>query len=906
MMSLLLTFYFFVPMQADVQVVENNQQEMIMVCDGLYQTTLPNGMMVIIKPVKNASQVNVQLWYNVGAKHEKDGEHGIAHFIEHMIFKGTPTISETDISTIAGKLSANCNAFTSYDYTAYVFDVPVANWDQVLPIMADCMSNCSFQQDHLNSELKAVIQEMKMNKDNYTRSLWFNMITNIFESHPYHYTILGFKQDLWTISRESLLNFYKKYYTPDNAVMVIVGDVDPVDACTKVADAFGNIPAGTNGWNTSNFFVNEDVRAKTVELYRDVQQSVCDVVYVTPGTINKNQFELEVFTYFVANGKGSRLYKLLVDDLQMVTDIHAMFVDLADHSMIFVEFHPKEERDMQCIADLIQQEIDAIGRGEFTMQEIERAQKCAQFAHQQAMQNTHEQARAIGQNYIVHQDLAYVVNYGNMSAHDLSQKIQNIAAQYCLPVLRNIGMVRAIPEHQKHLLKTMQETSDAQDSQFLNAKVRTTPVEGPKYANTIQVREKQNYEYVQPQTATLDNGLELMWLHNPTSDIVACSLSLKADHRYDADDKQGLAMIVSKMMLEGTKNYPGQTFNDILEAHAIAMSVVPGAINFTCLQQEVATALELLGELLTNAIFTEQSLEKAREQVAMELKMFWDTPTQYCKQLALQQVYKNHPNEKMALGTPQTIAAITLDDCIAYYKTMITPQDASCAIVGNFGDASMPAMMEQVLGCWTGNGVQDLAYPELTELQSQEILSSINRDQIVLAFTGLSVDRLHEDYDKILLFDQILVGSSVPGMDTRLFKLRMQTGMFYTIGGSLLLSATEQPGMMYIRTIVSNDKLEQAQQAILQVLDEAIDTITEEDLQTAKRAVLSSVDARYELNSDKAATFLFLKKYNLPFDYFVTRVNSLRNITLEQVQTAVRKILSKNKLAVIKIGRVGE
>jgi predicted Zn-dependent peptidase len=187
--------------------------------------------------------------------------------------------------------------------------------------------------------------------------------------------------------------------------------------------------------------------------------------------------------------------------------------------------------------------------------------------------------------------------------------------------------------------------------------------------------------------------------------------------------------------------------------------------------------------------------------------------------------------------------------------------------------------------------VQDLACPELVELQSQEILSSINRDQTVLAFTGLSVDRLHEDYDKILLFDQILVGSSVPGMDTRLFKLRMQTGMFYTIGGSLLLGATDQPGMMYIRTIVSNDKLEQAQQAILQVLDEAIDTITEEDLQTAKRAVLSSVNARYELNCDTAATFLFLKKYNLPFDYFATRVNSLRNITLEQVQTAVRKIL---------------
>ncbi|MDP3787947.1 MAG: pitrilysin family protein [Candidatus Chromulinivorax sp.] len=874
--------------------------------DRIVQTQLDNGLTILVCPRTDVSTVSVQLWYNVGSKHEKDGEHGIAHFIEHMIFKGTEKISETDIPFIANKLSGYCNAFTSYDYTAYVFDIPVANWDQVLPIMADCMSNCTLRQDHLNSELKAVIQEMKMGKDNYTRNLWFNMITNIFESHPYHYTVLGFKQDLWTISRESLLAFYKKYYTPDNAVMVVVGNVDSAEVHKKVKEAFGVIPAGSNGWNTSDFFVNEDVRAKSVELYRDVQQSVCDVAYVMPGIVHKNQFELEAFGYVLANGKGSRLHKLLVDELQLVVDVHALVVDLFDHSMIFIEFHPKNETDIHSIVELIQKEIDGIACGNLTTQEIERAQRCAQFEHQNNMQKTQQQAYAIGQNYLAHKDPLYVFNYGNINIQELAQKIKDLAVNYCLPVVRHQGIVRAIPQDQKSFLARLQQTSDEQDTKFLDAKVRTSPVEDPKYASTIDVREKRDCKHAQPNIITLDNGLELVWFNNCASNIVECSLSLLVDNFYDADDKQGIALVVSKMLLEGTKNYPGQAFSDTLELHAIAMSVAPGSINFTCLQQDAEKALELLGELLVNASLTQESLEKIKDQVMTESKMFWDSPTTYCSSLARQAVYKDHPYKKRMAGTPESIALITLEDCVAYYKNMLTPQGACLSIVGDFADKNMCAIVEQAMSGWQGSVVEDLVYPELVTLSKQEILSPINRDQIVLAFTGLSVDRMHEDYDKILLFDQMLTGSALPSMDTRLFKLRMQSGLFYNIGGSLLFGATEQPGMIFIKTIVSNDRVVEAEQAILQVLDEAINTISEEELQGAKRSVIGSFDARYELNSDKVGTFLFLKRYNLPFDYFATRAENLQNITVEQIQEAVKKILSSDKLAVIKIGRVGE
>jgi zinc protease len=878
------------------QILMKNQDNRII------QTKLDNGLTILVCPRADVSVVSIQLWYNVGSKHEKDGEHGIAHFIEHMIFKGTEKISETDIPFIASKLSGYCNAFTWHDYTAYVFDIPVANWDKVLPVMADCMSNCTLRQDHLNSELKAVIQELKMGKDNYARNLREVMITNIFESHPYHYSTIGFKQDLWTISRESLLAFYKKYYTPDNAVMVIVGDVDPVEVHKKIEQEFGAIPAGTNGWNVTDFYVNEDIKAKSVTLYRDLQQSVCDVAYVMPGIANKNQFELEAFAYALANGKGSRLHKLLVDELQLVVDIGAMVYDLFDRVMFFVEFYPKNESDIHRIVELIQKEIDAIAQGDLTLQEVERAQRIARIEYQKGMEKTRQQATMIGASYLAHKDPWYAFTYGNITTKDLAQKIQKFAANYCSSVVRHQGIVRAIPQAQKALLATLQQTSDEEDKRFLDAKVRTTPIEDPAYALTMQLREKHISQYGNPHVATLDSGLELVWFNSLASDIVECKLSLVANSFYDDNDKQGLALVMSKMMLEGTTNYPGKAFNDELELYGMSMSVVPGAISFTCLQQDVEKALALLAELLMHASLQAESLEKIKKQVAMESKIFWDTPTSYGLELARQAVYKNHPYQKMMLGSLESIESITLEDCAAYYKNMVSPQGAHLTIVGNLTDKNMQSLVEKTMGQWHGSVVKDLEYPTLHTLTKQEIVSLANRDQIVLVFAGLSIDRMHEDYDKILLFDKILIG----GMDTRLFKLRMQSGLFYTIGGSLLCGANEQPGMVFIKTIVSNDRVVEAEKAILQVLDEAINTISQDELQGAKNSIISSFDMGYELNRDKVATFSFLKKYNLPFDYYEKRTATLQKITVEEIQEAVRKILSSEKLAVIKIGRVNE
>ncbi|MBV8661182.1 MAG: insulinase family protein, partial [Candidatus Dependentiae bacterium] len=817
--------------------------------DRVIQTKLSNGLTLLVCPKKDAAGVSIQLWYNVGSKHEKDGERGIAHFIEHMIFKGTEKLKESDVDLVIGKLSGDCNAFTSYDYTGYLFNIPVANWDKVLPVMADCMQNCSFKQEHLNSELKAVIQELKMYKDDYASTLHETMVTNLFESHPYHFPIIGYKQDLWSVSRETLIEFYKKFYTPDNAALVIVGDVDPEEVHQKVEKEFSHIPAGA-GWNNEKFYINEDIKTKSIKLYRDLKQSIGLVCYLMPGIVNQNEFELESFAYVLANGRGSRLYKLLVDELQLVVNIKAFAYDLFDKAIFFVEFTPKKESDIELIIQCIQREIDLIAQHGPNLQEVQRAQRFAQIDYQQMLQDTERQAYAIGKSFVATKDPLYPFTYGNVSTEELTKKIKDLAL-LCNEVARHQGDVRAIPESQIPALDRLQEASDEEDSLFLDAKQRETVVEEGEYVHSVHLNEKIPSHFSKPNNVKLSNGIDLLWLHHDLVDIVECQLDWKANHFYDEEQQLGLGYVVSRMLLEGTKNYPGQKFSDEAESYGIFFTVSPGHVSFTFLKQDLEKGLLLLNEMLVNPLFQEEALAKVKEQVSLQLKKFWDTPSSFSLQLARDIVYQQHPYHKMLLGSQESIATITLQDCIDYYKKMITPQGARLAIVGNIENQDIQAIVEKTVGQWQGNTIETLMYPTLHPVKKQDVASYINRDQIVLTFAGLSVGRQDEDYDKILLYDQIFAGSVLSSMSTRLFKLRQQSGLFYTIGGSLLYGASEQPGMILIKTIVSNDRVDEAEKAIIQEIDEAINTVTEEELQGAKRVLINSFDTLYESNEQK-------------------------------------------------------
>src|SRR5579859_4391784 len=205
------------------------------------------------------------------------------------------------------------------------------------------------------------------------------------------------------------------------------------------------------------------------------------------------------------------------------------------------------------------------------------------------------------------------------------------------------------------------------------------------------------------------------------------------------------------------------------------------------------------------------------------------------------------------------------------------------------------------LGTWQGKDVEPVIYPPLKSVEPTTITSYINRDQVSLAYAGLSVNATHPDYHKLTLFDYMLSH----GLSSHLYKLRQKYGIFYNIHGSLTYSVDkDQPGMVFISTQVSIDRLAQAEDLLQKTIDTVIDEITEEELAEAKNYTLNITADWYSTNWYVASVFVFLNKYNYPFDYFRTYPDLINAITLDQVKEAARKILSRNRMITIKVGRI--
>jgi len=477
---------------------------------------LKNGLTVLVREVHTIPKVSLQMWYNVGSKDEKSGERGIAHLIEHMIFKGTDKLSESDINTISYMLSSGCNAFTSHDYTGYLFNVPSQNWKHILPIVADCMTNCTFKDDMLNSEMKAVIQELKLYRDKHIRSLLEEMVSIIFTDHPYHNPIIGYKQDLWSVSSKDLHAFYKKHYVPNNAALVVTGDVKADEVFALVEEHFGAIPANSD-YEKERHYHNKDIVSKSVTMYRDIKQPMALFAYVVPGITEKKEVNIEIIEWILGKGKGSRLYKKLVNELQLATSVETFYDDLFDHGIFFIACDLKHTEDVVTIQQEIQKQIDELVSKGIADNEFTRAIKNIQMAKYNQLEDTEHQSYEIGKHFWATGDENYMFIALNQPHEKMKKETHEILAQYFRPTIMHTGLVLSLPESERGYWEVLQAESDKEDERILSARVRNTALEPPRYAKTLKINDPGKFAFPKAKTSTLSNGVKLFTHHNDTT-----------------------------------------------------------------------------------------------------------------------------------------------------------------------------------------------------------------------------------------------------------------------------------------------------------------------------------------------------------------------------------------------------
>ena len=870
----------------------------------VFQHKLNNGLNILVVEKHNVPKVSIQLWYNVGSKDEKSGEKGIAHFIEHMIFKGTEKLSESDINMITHKLSGVCNAFTSYDYTGYLFDFPSQNWHESLPIMADCMRNCTFKQELLNSEVKAVIQELKMRKDSYQLVVIQQLLSAIFADHPYHHPIIGYKQDLWSMERDALINFYNKHYWPNNATLVVVGDVEHQEVFERAQENFGKIESNPT-YVKEQFYHSSDLSSKSVTIYREVQQPLVTLVWQIPGARKKQSYIWNVISLILAQGDGSRLYKKLVDELNLVVDIECSTWELFDHSLFLLSFQPFEQNNIEKIIEIINQEIKDISKNGISEAELIRANKKTEVDYLPMLESNHQQCNLLGEIFLATGDADYLYNYlDEINDPENINKVKDNISKFLRPSVMHRGIVLPIEQEEKENLLKIQETSDEEDTEFLTGKAREIEVEQGVQVLSIKTNSIKPFNFPAGKAVVLKNGLKLLYHDNNALSKIDIILDFKTKTYYDPQDKQGILNLVSDLLLEGTDRYSASDLATELESNGINLQTAPGLIQISLLSKDLEKGLDILADILINSKFSKKSIEKIKSQTISDIKNFWDNPNDFIGQILKEKIYKNHPFSKNSLGSEEFIKEVTQEDLISYYKKAISPIGARMSIVGDISNYDIEKIVESSLSGWIGKEIIEPEFPEIESIKSAEFNHYINRDQTVLVYGGISVKRLDPDFDKLFLFDQIFTGGILGSMSSKLFELRERSGLFYTIGGSLIARSDKQPGMVFIKTIVSNDRLKEAENAIAYTINNACEIISLEEFEDAKNAVINSLSDNFSSNNKTALTLLFLDNYNFSSEYFINRPEQIKSITIEQVKEAVSKYLNTTKMVKVRAGRV--
>lgn len=861
---------------------------------------LLNGLTVLVNPISNIPKVSMELWYNVGSRDEKSGEKGLAHLIEHMIFKGTESLSESDINVITHKLSGYTNAFTMHDATGYIYQFPTQHWQEGINLLSDCMRNCRFDEQMLNSELKAVIQELKMYRDSYIHTAIDQLFEVMYHDHPYHYPIIGFKQDLWSLKRDTLFNFYKKHYIPNNAVLTVVGDVDPEEVFALAEKMFGDIPSDLT-YKKEEFYHSRDLISKQVTINRDVQTPTVVLAVDLPGAKEKNHYIYDTLSWVLGAGRTSRLTKKLVDELQLVTSFETFSYDLSDSTPFFIYFEPKDIHDIPKIKSIINEEIKNIINNGLTQKELTRAIKKMKTSYYSMLESYQKRAHEIAQGYLQTGDENFVFNYLNQDEPSVEQAIKDLLSNYFLPSMMHSAQVFPLNEEDKKQWTTLQEISDEEDAKILDGRIRTTSIEEQKKAKTIAVQPMKDFHFSRATKTELKNGIKLFVHNNTVAPKIDIIISLQSKSYYDPEGKEGLYALLCDMLLEGTKNYPGTQLSEQLEEYGMFFSAQPGLLSLTLLSEDFEKGLEFLHEILTNLVIDEECLSKVKEQTIADLKVYWDQPKSFMDQLIRDEIYRGHPYSKNPSGTIETVKSLMSDDLKDFYKKVFTPQGTRISIVGDFEGHNIQELLEKYIAPWQGKAVEEFTFPAVEPEGKKYVSYPINRDQVVVAFAKHSITRLDSDYDKLLLFEQIFSGGS---MSSRLFQLREQTGLFYTITGSMTAYADEQPGAFIVQTTVSLNRLEEAKKTILETMKNVVDTITEEELVEAKHSVINSQVNNFAANKKIGYCFLAVDRYNFPEDYFDTRAEKIQAISLEEVKEAAHKIIDCDKLITFEIGRI--
>ena len=876
---------------------------------------MDNGLKVILHQDKSDPIVALATLFHVGSSREEPGKTGFAHFFEHMAFNNSENVPMGANRKMIGELGGTRNGGTWNDGTIYYEVVPKDAFEKLLWIDSDRMGYMinTVTKDALEREKQVVKNEKRQRVDNRAYGHTGGVISSHLypEDHPYNWSVIGSLEDLQNATLDDVKQFYSKYYGPNNATLVIAGDIDIEETKQLVEKWFGEIEKGQ---------AVAQMEPRPVSLDKNISLSHQDnfaklpeirLTFPTVEQYHQDSYALDALGEILSQGKRAPLYKVIVEEKKLAPGAGAYNSSREIAGEFTIRVRANAGTDLDKVKAAIEESLakfEADGFSEKDLQQIKARQETQFYNGISSVLN-----KAF--------NLASYNEYAG-SPDFLAKDIEAIKAVTKEDVInaynqyikdQNYIMTSFVPKGQLELA-----VEGAKDAGVVEEKI----VQGAE--KDIVVKDEGDYPRTEssfPRTepelgetplltpptvwdTKLDNGLRVLGIEQNELPLVQFTLRIEGGHYLEAPEKSGVAYILSQILMEGTKDKTAEELEDAIGLLGAGISVSSGdeeiVFEANTLARNYQETLDLVEEILLEPRFDADEFERIKKRLLTGLKQREGDAQAIASVVGQKLLYgEDHILGIPSSGTVETVSSITLDDVKQYYEKNFSPSVSAFHVAGDIDQADVVQSLQSLETAWKAKKV---AWPTY-EVKNHDEKSDLyfvdvpNAKQSVLVGGQLTFPGGSEDYNNLVYAnDRLGAGSSA-----RLFQLlRIQKG--YTYGAYTYILRREPMSALIARTSVRANVTKESLDLLQNEIERYQSTFTEEDYDTTKNIVVKRQTREFETLDSLLGVLTDISQYDLPLDYLEQNQQELADLTLADFKQTIGQYINPNKMDYIVVG----
>jgi len=871
--------------------------------EGITEYQMDNGLKVLLFPDNTKQTITVNVTYLVGSKHENYGETGMAHLLEHLVFKGTP--KHPNIPAELTSHGASPNGTTNSDRTNYfeTFSATDENLDWALDMEADRMVNSFIAKKDLDSEFSVVRNELESGENSPFRILFQRSLAVSYDWHNYGKTTIGARSDLENVPIDRLKAFYTKYYQPDNAVLLVAGKFDEMKTLNIIKEKFGVIPKPTRV--LPKFYTEEPTQdgERTVAIRRAGEAKWLTAGYHVPPASHPESAAIAVLVDSLTDQPSGRLYKSMVESKKAASVFNINF-EFKEPSYLMFYSQLNKETEFGDAQKTLLETIENIGDKPMTKEEVDRA-KTSILKNIDLTLNDPNRVGLGMSEFVALGDWRLFFLFRDRVESITPEQVTAAADKYLKRSNRTLAMF--IPTEATKLNRA--EVPNVKDDEI------AAMVDG--YEGKAAVAQGEAFD---PSPANIDSrttrttigGLKVAFLPKENrGDTVFASMSLRFGNEKTLMNRATAASFVGQLLSRGTKNRTRQQIQDEFDKLKARVRVGGGAtsanVSIETTRENLPAVMKLVAEILKEPTFPETEFEVIKKQRITGLESQKSEPRSvavYEMQKQFNRYKKGDPRYNGTLEEDLAdIKAVTLEDVKKFYKDFYGASTGELSVVGDFDPKEITPLVNQLFGTWKSPGKYERLGGDFFDIPAvnQSFETPDKANAIFIARLNIKMRDDNPDYAAFVVANNILGGGF---LNSRLAgRIRQKDGLSYGVGSGFNAGSIDESGTFFAQAIYAPQNVVKLEAAFKEEIQKATtEGFTEKEVSEAKKGLLLAAQRRRASDSGLAGAItndLFLGR---TFKWDAAYEKKLESVTVAEVNAAIKKYLDPSKISIFKAG----